>query len=304
MSVDKIKIEALKLMKDQHFDCVAVAVIDFKNADYQSFEITQKNVVSESPFMYFDLASLTKPLTNSAALLNNPDLFSNDIDLLLNHKAGLPSGGLLSKKTWKEEILSYDIKESPTLYSDYSSLRCMLELEKKSKNSLYDLCSYYFDPEMVHWTNLPVNADCPEYGIRNKHVISGEVHDNNCYNIGTFVSHAGLFATIGGLSRSLLNLDKKINLLELMKEEFQSHKNEDRFIVGFDHVMDPQNTLAGAGASIKTFGHLGFTGTSFWIDTTKDKGAIILTNATKTYWYERSGLTLLRKTLGEKIWNL
>ena len=89
-----------------------------------------------------------------------------------------------------------------------------------------------------------------------------------------------------------------------MKEEFQSHKNEDRFIVGFDHVMDPQNTLAGAGASIKTFGHLGFTGTSFWIDTTKDKGAIILTNATKTYWYERSGLTLLRKTLGEKIWNL
>jgi CubicO group peptidase (beta-lactamase class C family) len=68
--------------------------------------------------------------------------------------------------------------------------------------------------------------------------------------------------------------------------------------------MDKANTLAGLGCSENTFGHLGFTGTSFWIDLEKARGAVILTNATQSYWYERSGLTNLRKTIGEAIWKL
>lgn len=292
----------LELLHDQHFDSLAVGVIDFKNKKYESFEISAVNIVSEIPYLYFDLASLTKPLTNSSVKLKNPELFSKDMDLLLNHKAGLPSGGLLSKKTWREEIMSYEIHESPTLYSDYSSLKCMLELEKKSGKKLEELCSYYFDPELVFWKKLPINSFSPEYGVRNKRIVSGEVHDNNCYNIGEFVSHAGLFSTVGGLCRSLLALDQKANMLEKLKTEFKTHNNDDRFILGFDHVVDPENTLAGLGTSNKTFGHLGFTGTSFWIDSTKDKGAVILTNATQTYWYERSGLTQLRKKMGEAIW--
>lgn len=303
MSLDKLKIEGLKLLKDQHFDCLAVGILDFQNNDYSNFEITSKNIISDYPFMYFDLASLTKPLTNSAALLKNPQFFNDEIDLLLNHKAGLPSGGLLSKKTWRDEISKYEIKKSETLYSDYSSLRCMLELERASGKKLQSLCSYYFDPELVFWRNIPIGADSPEYGIRNKQIISGEVHDNNCFNIGEFVSHAGLFSTIGGLSRSLLNLNKEVNLINTLKEEFKVHNSEDRFIIGFDHVMDPENTLAGKGSTVTTFGHLGFTGTSFWINPEQNKGAIILTNATQSYWYERKGLTHLRKTLGELIWN-
>ena len=177
--------------------------------------------------------------------------------MLLNHIAGLPSGGLLSKKTWREEILSYDIKLSPTLYSDYSSLRCMLEIEKKSGKKLRELCSYYFDPELLHWKDLPANSFSPEYGVRNKKIVSGEVHDNNCYNIGEFISHAGLFATIDGLCRSLINLNKQTSMNEQLLNSFKSHKNEDRFIMGFDHVMDPNNSLAGLGSTIKTFGHLG-----------------------------------------------
>ncbi|MBC7712753.1 MAG: beta-lactamase family protein [Rhizobacter sp.] len=294
----------LDLLSRQHFDSLAVGVIDFKNSSFDSFEISATNVVSERPYLYFDLASLTKALTNSAVKLKQPELFDEKSNLLLNHIAGLPSGGLLSKKGWREFLLEYDIKLSPNLYSDYSSLRCMLEIEKKSGKKLKDLCSYYFDPEMTHWTTIPVNAFSPEYGIRNKHVISGEVHDNNCYNIGEFISHAGLFATVGGLCRSLINLNKQASMIDQLNIGFKTHKNEDRFIMGFDHVMDPENTLAGKGATIKTFGHLGFTGTSFWIDPEQQKGAVILTNATQTYWYERSGLTTLRKTLGAAIWRL
>ena len=91
---------------------------------------------------------------------------------------------------------------------------------------------------------------------------------------------------------------------EQLLENFKSHKNEDRFIMGFDHVMDPDNTLAGVGSTTKTFGHLGFTGTSFWINPETNIGAVILTNATQTYWYERSGLIKLRKELGTAIWKM
>jgi len=294
----------LSLLEDQHFDSLAVGVVDFKNQKFESFEVSATNVVSEKPYLYFDLASLTKALTNSAVRLKSPEIFDEKSNLLLNHIAGLPSGGLLSKKTWREEILSYDIKLSPTLYSDYSSLRCMLEIEKKSGKKLKELCSYYFDPELLYWTELQEGAFSPEYGIRNKQVVSGQVHDNNCFNIEEFVSHAGLFATIDGLCRSLINLNQKASMNEQMLNAFKTHKNEDRFIMGFDHVMDPENTLAGKGATTKTFGHLGFTGTSFWINPETNIGAVILTNATQTYWYERSGLIKLRKALGAAIWRM
>jgi len=294
----------LELLSHQHFDSLAVGVVDFKNKTFERFEVSATNILSPKPYLFFDLASLTKPLTNSAVLLKEPKYFSEQEHLLLNHRAGLPSGGLLSKKTWREEILSYEIKPSETLYSDYSSLRCMLEIEKKSQKKLKDLCSYYFDKNLLHWMDLPVESISPEYGVRNKKIVSGEVHDNNCFNLKEFVSHAGLFATIDGLCQSLLNLNQVTGMNEQLKEAFKSHGNNVRFIKGFDHVSDPEQSLAGKGSSIRTFGHLGFVGTSFWINLDQEKGAVILTNGVQSYWYEKSGLNHLRKTIGEAIWKM
>lgn len=295
-------------MQNQHFDSLAVGLIDFQNKSYDCFEL-HAGIESTTPYLYFDLASLTKPLTNSVARLARPELFDGQMDLLLNHKAGLPSGGLLSRDTWKEELWAYTPSTTPceTLYSDYSSLRCMLELEKKSHATLKELSSPFFDRECVHWKDLPEDAISPETGFRQKKVICGEVHDNNAYNIGSFLSHAGLFSTIGGLCRTLLNIDEKLQLNATLKEAYKTQNPNDRFILGFDRVMDPGKTLAGVGASSLTFGHLGFTGTSFWIDLNPSsascpKGAVILTNATQTYWYDREGLNHLRRTLGELIW--
>lgn len=299
--MENLKKLTLDLMADQHFDTIAVGIIDFKTKKYETFEM-QAGIFSSTPYLYFDLASVTKVLTNSAIRLKFPELFDEKMMLLLNHKAGLPMGGLVSKKKWRDEMLAYEIVESPTLYSDYSSLRCMLEIEKKSGKKLEDLCSFYFDKELVHWMKLPEDSFSPETGWRNHKVICGQVHDNNCFNIAEFISHAGLFATVGGLARSLLNLEKEVNMIAQVNEAYAKQKEEDRYILGFDRVQDLHNTLAGDGASIKTFGHTGFTGTSFWIDIEKMKGAIILTNATQSFWYERTGLTALRKTLGAAIW--
>lgn len=300
---EKIATHAHQLMADQDFDSIAVAAIDFKSNQYLAFEF-QNGIRHLEPFLFFDLASLTKALTNSAVRLKYPDFFDHNLDLLLNHKAGLPLGGRLSKKGWKEFIQQYDIKESETLYSDYSSLRTMLELEKKSGKSLKELCSFYFDEELVYWNELPEYALTPKSGMREKKDIHKEVHDDNCFVINQFVSHAGLFATIDGLAKSLLNLNQQTSMIQQLQQKFKSFDHANRFIFGFDHPQDLENTLAGKGCSTNTFGHLGFTGTSFWIDSDKSVGHIILTNATQNYWYSRAGLTKIRKELGTELWHL
>ena len=300
--MENLKKISLDLMAKQNFDSLAVAVLDFKKNKIQSFEITNKEELNDKPELYFDLASLTKPLSLASLYLISPDIFDKNDLLLLDYQAGLPEGGRLSREDWKEQIMSYKIKKSPVLYSDYSALRLMLEIEKKTKERLVDLCKVFWDKELVFWKNLPEDAKCPETGSRNWKTISGEVHDDNAFIIGRFCSHAGLFSTIDGLARSIFNLDKKYKLRKKLEELLVSWPADQEYVHGWDRVMNEKDTLAGAGASMKTFGHLGFTGTSIWIDLEKDIGHIILTNATQNYWYDRDGLNELRRAIGSHIW--
>lgn len=283
-------------MVGMSFNTIAVAVVDFKTGSINALELENKKV---SKNIYFDLASLTKPLTLSATKLIYPELFKDDqsLELLLNHKASLPSGGRLSRDSWKDDILSYKISEGETLYSDYGALRLMLELEKKSQKDLKSLCSSYWDSELLFWKDLPQDAHSPFTGFRSGKKIKGQVHDDNAFVIGMFCSHAGLFSTVSGLAKSLINLNEKHNLLSSISQK----KFENRFIDGWD-IASGENSLAGIGHGPKTFGHLGFTGTSMWIDPQMEKGQIILTNATKNYWYHRDGLNNLRRSVGEFLW--
>jgi len=54
--------------------------------------------------------------------------------------------------------------------------------------------------------------------------------------------------------------------------------NEDRSFC-FELASTPDST-AGVGLSPQSFGHLGFTGTSVWIDPVKERVFILLTNRT------------------------
>jgi CubicO group peptidase (beta-lactamase class C family) len=49
---------------------------------------------------------------------------------------------------------------------------------------------------------------------------------------------------------------------------------------GFDRKSPVGFSTAGSLAGTKTFGHLGFTGTSMWVDPEKDIAIILLTNRT------------------------
>ncbi|MBI2522157.1 MAG: serine hydrolase [Bdellovibrio sp.] len=298
-----------RLWPIQHFDTLAFGVVDFQAESQEFFEWDRsaKTPAHLKHDWYFDLASVTKPMILGISYLLRPEIFSPDAILCLEHRGGLPAWGRLSSDTWREKILSFNIQQSPELYSDYSAIRSQLMAEAKLGESLYKLCRSVHDPEMCHWTELPNHAHCPVTGIRQGKFVQGVVHDDNAFYVREKVAHAGLFSTIAGLGNTLLNLQKKTNFLSKMIDYIRAARtpeNNPRFVRGWDRALNPELTLAGKGAGPLTFGHLGFTGTSVWINPEQSLGYLLLTNGTTKYWYAKDNLNVLRRELGAAVWKL
>lgn len=111
----------------------------------------------------------------------------------------------------------------------------------------------------------------------------GYVHDDNCRALGGVAGHAGLFGTLGGV----LKLCKELLLLyngesekfpfsqDTLHKMLENKKGE--WFCGFDSPTPPLSS-SGRYFSEKTIGHLGFTGTSFWIDLLQGVIVVLLTN--------------------------
>ena len=301
--ISKLKNLCHQYLLNSNADCLAVGIIDFTSGKFESFELQTKESDSK---LYFDLASLTKPLTNSLGYFARSEIIDEKMLLLLNHRASLPAWGLLPRHNWREQILSYPIRESETLYSDFSANRFMLEFDKLSQQSLKETCKEFWDSEVCNWLELSAMNDSiqfPQCGFIQGHANFGSVHDPNAWNIKEFMSHAGLFATIDGVCKTLLNYEKKLQLLFRMQESLQSNQQtgNHRFVLGWDTPQGDMS-LAGTGRSDLTFGHLGFTGTSIWIDCQRKIGQVLLTNAVKLYWYDKKELNPLRRKIGQLVW--
>lgn len=291
---ESLKKNQLAQIKSAPFDHLAFSVINFKTKSSESWLI-KDNKLAQDQNLYFDLASLTKALTLGVYFLKCEDNFTAEMLSLLEHRAGLPAYGILSKDSWRETIKSYPIDiNAPTLYSDYSSLRLMLEI---GSDQLKKTCETSWR-EILFWKDLTaeqigksVSSGAPK----------GLVHDPNALIISDFCSHAGLFGTIKGVTETLLHLNENFQLLAKNIER-SKYKVERPYFQGWDSVMNTDHTLAGAGAGENAFGFLGFTGTCMWLDPQKELGWVMLTNATKKYWHERKILNELRRSAGEFIW--
>ena len=290
------------LLPQENFDALGVGVIDFQRKSFEAIEAEKTPVrllFRQEPRLYFDLASLTKVLTNSLSYFLKPESFDENMLLCLSHRGGLPAWGLLPDAGWENQILSYPVKASSTLYSDFSALRVMLELRKKGVDEK-ELCRGIWDRETMYWLDLPPWYPTLQNGFVNGVPNFKQVHDPNARNLRTFCSHAGLFSTVDGICRTLLNYEEKTGMLLRVIEDLKTHPH--RFAFGWDRVEDPLNTLAGNGCGKFTFGHLGFTGQSIWIDPERKLGHVILSNATKFFWHEKQGLNDIRRAIGEVIW--
>jgi CubicO group peptidase (beta-lactamase class C family) len=115
-------------------------------------------------------------------------------------------------------------------------------------------------------------AYCP---LRDR-VLKGEVHDENTFALGGFTGHAGLFATGPSLAKCLKKADIIGDFSSFLKENAKLLANSTRTgLLGLRRGDDSGSLPFGSGHSM---GHLGFTGTAFWIQPTTGKYAILLTN--------------------------
>ena len=124
--------------------------------------------------------------------------------------------------------------------------------------------------------------DCP---WRNK-VIQGEVHDENAHALGGYSGHAGLFGTVDevyGIVNLLRGhyLGERQDYLrpETVRDFFarQDRVKGSTWALGWD-TPSPEGSSSGRFFSKNSVGHLGFTGTSVWMDLERDAIVILLTN--------------------------
>jgi CubicO group peptidase (beta-lactamase class C family) len=245
-----------------------------------------------------------------------PDFPSEKVLLshLLDHSSGLPAwlplhesfhepaslGSFNARETprlarlkYESEIMkSWDAShfEKEAVYSDLGFMLLGWALEKAAKAPLDALFQEWIaSPSGLESLQfLPISPDvvptemCPWRG----HVLRGEVHDDNCFVLGGVAGHAGLFGNVGDvLSAGKLwlqayfgnetapklkpELVRKYWTLSSVPGSYRS--------LGWDGVS-PKDSSTGKYFSASTRGHLGFTGTSLWIDPERKFSVVLLTN--------------------------
>ena len=120
-----------------------------------------------------------------------------------------------------------------------------------------------------------------------RRLLEGEVHDEHAFCLDGVAGHAGLFGTARGVLRVLSSLwqtyrgtgsggPKQQQILKFFWTR-QDQVRGGTWALGFD---TPSSTGSSSGIhfSKSSVGHLGFTGTSFWLDMERDVLIILLTN--------------------------
>lgn len=129
--------------------------------------------------------------------------------------------------------------------------------------------------------NMAATEDCPWRG----RIIQGEVHDEHCWLVGGVAGHAGLFGTRDGVSslcELILDCWQGRNVqssipASLLRQLLEYHHPGSTWALGFDRPT-PGVSSSGRSLSPRSVGHLGYTGTSFWIDPDQDLVIVLLTN--------------------------
>ena len=115
-------------------------------------------------------------------------------------------------------------------------------------------------------------------------ILCGEVHDENAYALGGIAGHAGLFGTAAAVlvmsSAWLTAYRGEESILDgPLVRHFVSRQRSipgSSWALGWDTPSPPSS--AGAYFGESSFGHLGYTGTSLWIDPSRRLEVVLLSN--------------------------
>jgi beta-N-acetylhexosaminidase len=142
-----------------------------------------------------------------------------------------------------------------------------------------------FNPEhrFPSWRIAPTEYD----SVFRHQLVRGTVHDEGAALLGGVSGHAGLFGAANDLAKlvQLYLWQGRYGGQQLIKAETMAAYTscpfcpDNRRALGFDKP-DPKNPALNAarGASPRSYGHTGFTGTYFWVEPDLDLFVILLTN--------------------------
>ena len=228
-----------------------------------------------------------------------------DIHLLLCHSSGLPAHraywrtlktiDTAKRKQWLiNEIIGEKKvfkKGSKHLYSDLGYLLLGYIVEEITDLNLACFWNESIAKPMGLERELFFPVPCPAR-IDNFAVTSSPdqkrlqavVHDDNSRALGGITGHAGLFGTASGVLKLcqelLLSINGKNNSLPFSTQTLMRaclRVGDSEWTAGFN-MPSQQGSSSGKYFSEKSIGHLGFTGTSFWIDPIKQLAVVLLTN--------------------------
>ncbi|MFZ0138927.1 MAG: serine hydrolase, partial [Candidatus Sulfotelmatobacter sp.] len=219
--------------------------------------------------------------------------------MLLAHSSGLPAHEkFFLKARTRNELLqaafTTPLATNPATRAEYSDIGFIIlgvAFERLADESLDRFCQReIFAPlAMTHTTFNPpleIRAKIPptanDQTFRGR-IIQGEVQDENASVLGGVAPHAGLFSTAEDLAKfaqAMLNQGSPIlrpETVTLFTRRESTPPGTTRAL-GWDSPS-PQSQ-SGKYFSPQSFGHLGYTGTSLWIDPTRQLSITLLTNRT------------------------
>ena len=224
------------------------------------------------------------------------------LHMLLAHSSGLPAyEKLFLKRKTRAELLAAafttPLAADPGTRAEYSDIGFIIlgiALERIADETLDRFCQReLFGPlGMAHtafnpppaWRNsIPPTADDRSFRHR---IIQGEVQDENASVLGGVAGHAGLFCH-GGRSG---NFRSRLLRCKAERRSRRPSGNSGALhspgnlpagtsrALGWDTPSSPSQS--GKYFSARSFGHLGYTGTSLWIDPQRQLSITLLTNRT------------------------
>jgi serine-type D-Ala-D-Ala carboxypeptidase len=131
------------------------------------------------------------------------------------------------------------------------------------------------DIEQARKAEVAATEDCPWRGG----VLQGQVHDDNCWAMGGYAGHAGAFADAQDVLRFAARLMGGFlsrRTLQALWTRVEIPPGCDRTL-GWDAPSGPEPAFTNHFSKFSV-GHLGFTGTSLWIDPERQLAVTLLSN--------------------------
>jgi len=219
--------------------------------------------------------------------------------MLLAHSSGLPAyEKLFLKNRTRDELLhaafTMPLAADPgtrAAYSDIGFIILGVALERLADESLDRFCQREifaplamtdttFNPPLAMRSQIPPTQNDQSFRHR---IIQGEVQDENASVLGGVAPHAGLFSTAGDIARfahAMLSATGPI----LRPETIALFTRRESAPLGTSRGLgwDTPSGISQSGKyfSTQSFGHLGYTGTSLWIDPARELSITLFTNRT------------------------